>query len=308
MHLCRPVRVVRDAPGGPGPLVDPGEFRESPGSGLAQAGASVADSDPWQGVALCARKMTARRWRSWHCDVDIAQEPPEALFVLVWGLKQRGASAAALPCAGPRKLARRTSGSTTNSGMAPGDCQPPKYEEATRFFDRGGGAAARQPWECDATSALPRSTPDGGRGGRRLPPCHPIEGRLQHCSLRSRVCPRRAGAARRGNRRLPVRIELKPDYARAHYGLGTCLFRRGRLDEAVAALRKAIALEPDHAESHCNLGLALWKQGELAPAVISLERGHELGSRRRTGAIRRPSGCENAAGSSSSVAGCETVR
>ena len=36
-------------------------------------------------------------------DVDTAQEPPEALFVLVWGLKQRGADAAALaslPCPG----------------------------------------------------------------------------------------------------------------------------------------------------------------------------------------------------------------
>ena len=50
-------------------------------------------------------------------DVDTAQEPPEALFVLVWGLQQRGASAAALAlCAVPRKHARRTSGSTTNSG------------------------------------------------------------------------------------------------------------------------------------------------------------------------------------------------
>jgi TPR repeat len=49
----------------------------------------------------------------------------------------------------------------------------------------------------------------------------------------------------------------------------------------VAAYRKAIALEPDHAESHCNLGIALWHQGELAPALISLERGHELGSRRK---------------------------
>jgi hypothetical protein len=38
---------------------------------------------------------------------------------------------------------------------------------------------------------------------------------------------------------------------------------------------------PDHAESHCNLGHALWKQGEYTQALIALERGHELGSRRK---------------------------
>ena len=76
-------------------------------------------------------------------------------------------------------------------------------------------------------------------------------------------------------------IELKPDHADAHYSLGISLDRTGRLDEAVAAYRKAIALKPDHAESHCNLGIALWKQGKLAPALTSLERGHELGCRRK---------------------------
>ena len=38
---------------------------------------------------------------------------------------------------------------------------------------------------------------------------------------------------------------------------------------------------PDHAESHCNLGIALRKQGEYTQALIALERGHELGSRRK---------------------------
>ena len=55
----------------------------------------------------------------------------------------------------------------------------------------------------------------------------------------------------------------------------------GRLDEALAPLRRAIDLMPDHAESHCNLGIALWKQGEYTQALIALERGHELGSRRK---------------------------
>ena len=76
-------------------------------------------------------------------------------------------------------------------------------------------------------------------------------------------------------------IELKPDHADAHYILGIYLADAGRPGEAEAAYRKAIALKPDHAESHCDLGMALWKQGKLAPALTSLERGHELGSRRK---------------------------
>jgi tetratricopeptide (TPR) repeat protein len=76
-------------------------------------------------------------------------------------------------------------------------------------------------------------------------------------------------------------IQLKPEHPNAHYTLGNLLFGAGRLDEAVASYRKAIALNPDHAESHCNLRLALQQLRALAPALISLERGHELGSRRK---------------------------
>ena len=76
-------------------------------------------------------------------------------------------------------------------------------------------------------------------------------------------------------------IELKPEFADVHYKLGNFLDDAGRPDEAEAAYRKAIALRPDHAESHCDLGKALWKQGKLAQALSSLERGHELGSRRK---------------------------
>jgi tetratricopeptide (TPR) repeat protein len=75
--------------------------------------------------------------------------------------------------------------------------------------------------------------------------------------------------------------QLKPDYGDAYYELGTLLLRTGRVDEAPGAFRRAIDLMPDHAESHCNLGIALWKQGEYTRAVIALERGHELGSRRK---------------------------
>jgi Flp pilus assembly protein TadD len=76
-------------------------------------------------------------------------------------------------------------------------------------------------------------------------------------------------------------VELKPDDPDAHHSLGISLGHTGRVDEAVAAYRKAIAIKPDYAESHCNLGLALQHQGKIAEALKSLERGHELGSRRK---------------------------
>ncbi len=49
----------------------------------------------------------------------------------------------------------------------------------------------------------------------------------------------------------------------------------------MAALRKAIELKPDLGEAHCNLGSCLRRQGDLAGALAALQRGHELGSRRR---------------------------
>jgi serine/threonine protein kinase/Flp pilus assembly protein TadD len=258
-------------------------FEKAPEAAWLKQVLSMADSDPWrQGVRSARAKNDREAMEKLARDVDTAQEPPEALFVLVWGLQQRGASAAALA------LLRRAQEACPADfwinhelGMALSDCQPPQHEEATRFLTV---AAALRPdshgVRCDLGTALI----DAGRRDEAVVAYrHAIRLKadcsIAHFGLGSALgeqgqLEEAIAACRRA-------IELKPDYARAHYGLGTLLFRRGRLDEAVAALRKAIALEPDHAESHCNLGLALWKQGELAPAVISLERGHELGSRRK---------------------------
>src|SRR5262249_44767480 len=43
----------------------------------------------------------------------------------------------------------------------------------------------------------------------------------------------------------------------------------------------AARLKSDFAEAHCNLGLALRDQGEFAEALESLQRGHELGSKKK---------------------------
>jgi tetratricopeptide (TPR) repeat protein len=75
-------------------------------------------------------------------------------------------------------------------------------------------------------------------------------------------------------------IELN-DNAHAHYNLAIALREKGHLDEAIAENRRTIALLPDCAEAHCNLGWVLFDQGQFAEALAAMERGHELGSKRR---------------------------
>ena len=272
---------------------------------------------PWQTPTLGGRacaprapKNTARRWRNWHA-TSMPHRSRRKLCSCWCGVCN---SEAATRCPGGSyavpKYARRTSGSTTeleDGGWV--GCQPPQHEEATRVLDRGGIAASPTAMELRMPLlALPsRSTPGGGP---RRPSPTAMPSRLKadcsiaHFGLGSALGeqgqPEDAIAACRRA------IELKPDYARAHYGLGRpLLFRGGRLDEAVAALRKAIALEPDHAESHCNLGLAALEARGARPGCDPAWSGHELGSRQDWHLSVWPSGCENAAGSSSSVASCE---
>jgi serine/threonine protein kinase/Flp pilus assembly protein TadD len=76
-------------------------------------------------------------------------------------------------------------------------------------------------------------------------------------------------------------IHLKPEYPMAHYDLGRALSMQGRYVEAAASYRRAIALKPDYAEAHCNLGQCLLRLAEFGPALAALNRGHELGRKRR---------------------------
>ncbi len=72
---------------------------------------SLADPDPWrQGVRAAREKDDRQEMEKLAREVDIAVEPPEALFVLEMGLAQRGATDTALallatrPAGFPRRL------------------------------------------------------------------------------------------------------------------------------------------------------------------------------------------------------------
>ena len=197
--------------------------RESPGSSLAQAGAL-----PWQTPTRGARSLRRAREKNDReameklaREVDIAEEPPEALFVLEMGLRQRGAGAAALA------LLRRAQQAfpadfwiNHDLGIALGDCQPPQHDEAIRFSDRGGGAA-----------------PDSPGVRFNLGKALAVAGRLDEAVVAYRQA-----------------IGLKPDYSMAHLNLGCVLGEQGHLDEAIAACRRAIELKPDDGYAHYGLG------------------------------------------------------
>jgi len=326
-------------------------YEKAPEAAWLKEVLSLADSDPWRRSLRQARENNDREaMEKLAREVDIAEEPPEVLFVLAVGLKRRGAAVAAL------ELLRRAQQAfpadfwiNEELGTTLGDWQPPQRDEAIRFltaaaalrpdspgarfnvginlaragrldeavvayrqaiglkpdyhqahlelglaldelgqFDEAIVACRRavelKPDDADAHYNLGRSAAHTGRGDEAVaafrkaialkPDYGMAHSRLALALGEQGQLDEAIAACRRA-------IQLEPDDADAHYNLGNFLFQTGRTAEAVAAYRKAIALRPDHAESHCNLGYVLRKQGKLAQALTSLERGHELGSRRK---------------------------
>ena len=204
------------------------------------------------------------------------------MFVLALGLSQRGADAAALA------LFRRAQQAfpadfwiNHDLGIALSKCQPPQAEEAIRFLT---AAVALRPDSPGARMNLGFVLARAGRPDEALVAYRQaiaLKADYSRAHYDVGLALGEQGHLDEAIAAFRRAIESKPDHVDAHFSLGIFLARTGRLDEAVAAYRKAIALKPDHAESHCNLGIALWKQKELAEALTSLERGHELGSRRK---------------------------
>lgn len=69
--------------------------------------------------------------------------------------------------------------------------------------------------------------------------------------------------------------------ARDHYNLGLALYGMDQVDEAIASWRTVIALDAEYAEAYCNLGEAFRAQGRFAEFLAAVQRGHELGTKKR---------------------------
>ena len=112
----------------------------------------LADSDPWrQGVRLAREKNDLKAMEKLAREVDYAEQPSEALFVLEMGLRQRGCEP---PCPAAAALAARAA---DFPGRLLDQPRPRHRAERMRaaearggdsFFDGGRGAAARQPWSA----------------------------------------------------------------------------------------------------------------------------------------------------------------
>ncbi len=219
-------------------------FEKAPEAAWLKQVLAVADSDPWrQGVRSAREKNDRQAMEKLAREVDIAEQPPEALFVLALGLRQRGADAAALA------LFRRAQQAfpadfwiNHDLGIALSKCQPPQPEEAIRFLT---AAVALRPDSPGARMNLGFVLSRAGRRDEAL------------------VAYRQA-------------IALKADYSMAHYNVGVTLGEQGHLDEAVVAYRQAIRLKPDYSSAHFELGLALGEQGHLDEAVVAYRQAIRL--------------------------------
>jgi tetratricopeptide (TPR) repeat protein len=223
-------------------------YRKAPEADWLAQVLSAADPDPWrQGVRAARERNDRQALEKLAREVDVATQPPEALFVLERGLRQRGANEAAAA------LLRRAQEAFPGDfwinhdlGLVLQACRPPRCEEAIRVLM--------------VAVAL---RPDNPR----------VRLHLGVALWRKGLFEEAVATFRRV-------VERYPDCAEAHGKLGVALATAGRLDEAVAAFRNALRHQPDYAEAHCDLGHALRRQGKLAQALAALKRGHELGSRR----------------------------
>ncbi len=234
----------RHPPGGPGPLVDPGESREGPGGGLVEAGAFRGGLGP-----LAARRAGRAGEKRSPGDGKAGARSryhPSAAGSTV----RRGNGSPPAGCqrsgSGALRCAQRAFPGdfwiNHDLGMALRDCRPPQHEEAIRFLTV---AVALRPDSAGVCLNLGLALARAGRLDEAL------------------VAFRQA-------------IDLKPDYSMAHFRLGLVLAEKGRLDEAITAWRHASQLKPDFGQAHYNLGLFLYRTGRVDEALAPLRRAVDL--------------------------------
>jgi serine/threonine protein kinase/Flp pilus assembly protein TadD len=191
-------------------------FQKAPEEGWLRQVLSAADTDTWRQRVRAARERNDRpALEQLAREVDVAAQPPEALFLLDISLRQRGARESAVALL--RRAQEVFPGDfwiNHDLGLALLDCQPPRCEDAVRFLT--------------AAVALRPSSP-----GVRL---------NLGCAFEWKGRPEEAAAAYR------QAVTLRPDYAMAHHSLGRVLRKRGEFAQALAAHRQGFALDPKRAE------------------------------------------------------------
>jgi serine/threonine-protein kinase len=116
-------------------------------------------------------------------------------------------------------------------------CQPPRHDEAIRFFT--------------AAVAVRSDSP------------------AAHMALGAAL--RRRGRLEEAREAYEKAIRLQPDSSVTHHGLGTFLYDKGEVDAAIAAFEEAIRLDHDDVVAHDSLAAVWHHKGRLDRAVACYE-------------------------------------
>jgi tetratricopeptide (TPR) repeat protein len=201
---------------------------------------AAADPDDWRQRVRVARSEGGREaLEGLAREVDVAAQPPQALFLLGRALDANG-SPEAVP------LLRRAQETYPGDfwinqqlGRALIRCQPPQYDEAIRFLT---AAVALRPNSAGVHLNLGIALAGKGRRAEAILANH-------------------------------WAIKLKPDYAQAYHNLGVVLDEQGDLTGAAEHLRRATELRPENAASHLHLGVVRMHQKDLPGAADCFRRG-----------------------------------
>jgi tetratricopeptide (TPR) repeat protein/predicted Ser/Thr protein kinase len=202
---------------------------------------ATADPDPWRqrfrvAVGRPALEKLAR-------EVEVAAQPPQALFLLDRALQASGSPESAVEML--QRAQEAYPGDfwiNHNLGISLAFGKPPQLDDAIRFLT---AAVALRPASPGARLNLGVILEMKGR-------------RVEAAATIRKV------------------IALKPDCALAHRNLGLVLLQQGDLAGAAGSLHRVTDLVPNNALAHHQLGIILRKQGDLSGAVASYRRANEL--------------------------------
>jgi tetratricopeptide (TPR) repeat protein len=234
-----------------------------------------ADDDPWRNKVRRAFSQPPATLEALAKDIDVRQQPPSYLVLVV----------SALPRKSPSRLdlLRRVQFAYPGDfwvNLLLGDelLHTEKDAEAIRYYTAALAIRPDNPGVLlNRALALGHLGKEGAAAARAdLQRAITVSPRLAraHFVLGSHLCAD-LNDYDKGIECLRKAIEFDPKHADAHHNLGAALASQGKLDEAIAVFRKAVELDPKKAILHYHFGKALSRQGKWDAAVAAYRKAIE---------------------------------